>query len=181
MDRMSSSGKHDPPLTEVVGPASNGFGAVLVVSQAVDIFRFQDDVLAVSIIFNVMLFVIDRKVLNSLGNRMLVLGGPDAKRAEWRMADVGSSHHLAIILRTQGDVAAIVKGIETVSRLHEVSDGCALLLFHPHLGFRRSKLVAVLQVLLIARICVGSKVPSRPDHAIPETKKELIVLQQLRR
>src|SRR3954453_9003604 len=125
MDRMSSSGKHDPPLTEVVGSASNGFGAVLFVSQAVDIFRFQDDVLAVTIVFNEMLFVIVDEFLNPLGNRMLVLGRPDAKRGEWRMADVGASHPLGIILRTQRDVAAIVKGIETVSRLHEVSDRCA--------------------------------------------------------
>src|SRR4051794_3411215 len=128
-----------------------------------------------------MLFVIDDEVLETRCDGMILVLDVNLERAQRGMTNVSTPHHLAIILRPQRDVTAIMQRVEAISRLHKFLNSGALLLRHPRLRFGRRKFGLVFKPLFISRVCIRAKISIRPDHSITKDQQQLIVLQQLAR
>ncbi len=66
MNRMPDRGKYHSSLAEVVSPAGNRLGAQILKLQAIDIFRFQDQVLRVLVVSDVVLLIVDDEMSSCL-------------------------------------------------------------------------------------------------------------------
>ena len=81
MNRVSYSGKYYPALAEVISPAADRLSSVAVVLQPIDILRFEDDMLAILVVFYVMLLIINDEITNALGDGVFALRWSYAKGA----------------------------------------------------------------------------------------------------
>src|ERR1700756_3287321 len=95
------------------------------------------------------------------------------------MIDVRSTYHLAIVLGRKRNVTAVVQGVQRTSTLHEVFDGCTLLLRDPGLGLLLRPVPTVLQRVRVF-IVVGLEISVGPDHAIAQNNKQAVRLQKSR-
>ena len=88
MNRMAHGCKYDATVAKIVSPAADRLSAQVAVHQAIDIFRVEDDVFAIFIVFHVVLLVVNNKLADPLSDGMSVGRWLDAERAQRRVADI---------------------------------------------------------------------------------------------
>src|SRR5208337_789882 len=170
-------------LAEIVCPARDRLSAQIFTAvasrQAIDILTLQQDVLGIFVIRYKMLFVVHHEVLNIARDGMLLVYHRHLERTQGRMRDVRPTHHLAIVLGRKRNVAAIVEGVQRSPSLHEVFDGCTLLLRYPALGLLLRPVSIALQLVRVF-IVVGLKISVGPDHSIAQNYKKAVRPQKAR-
>ena len=175
--RMADGGEDHTALAEIVGPTRDRLGAQVFTfekfRQAVDIFAPQEDVLRVFVIGDEMLFVVHHEVPNTMRDRMFLVHHRHLEGTQGRMIDVRPTHHLAIVLGRKRNVAAVVQGVQRTPSLHEVFDGCTLLLRDPGLGPLLRPVPIVLQRVRVF-VVVGLEISVGPDHAIAQNDKQAV-------
>src|SRR5215467_6474004 len=97
MDSVADGGKDHAPPAVVVGPSGNGFWPIVLVAQAIYVFGFEQNILAVLIVFDVVLLVVHHKILDALRDGVIA-DHADFERPQRWMADVGPALHIAISL-----------------------------------------------------------------------------------
>src|SRR5258708_14693856 len=102
---MTRRCKHYSSLAEVVSPARDRLRAVLFVSQTIQILGFEQLILGIFVVLDIVLFVVDHEIPNALGDRVRRVSNPHPEGPERGVTDVSSALHFAIRLRSQRDMA----------------------------------------------------------------------------
>src|SRR6516225_7430833 len=174
---MSDCGEDHASLTEIVCPARDRFSAQVPafadVSQAIDILTSQQNIPGILVVRHEMLFVVNDEILHAARNRMFLVHYRHLKGTQSRMIDVRATHHLAIVLGRKRNVTAVVQGVQRTPSLHEVFDGCTLLLRDPGLGPLLRPVPTVLQLVRVFAV-VRLKIPLGPDYSIAQHDKESV-------
>src|SRR5438067_1153911 len=124
---MSYRCEYHSPTAVIVGPSSNGFWAEILKRQAIDILSFEQNVLTLLIIVNVMLLVIHHKILNALRDRMLMVDHAHFERPQRRVSDISPTHHIAIRLGRQRNMAVVMQRVKAVSARDEFFQSLGLI------------------------------------------------------
>src|SRR5579862_4564144 len=138
MKSVADGRVNDASVAVIVGPARLRFRTIIswgnlryggsditrfiYPRQAVHILRFEDEVLRVLVVLHIMLLILNPEFANSFRDGVLVFCGPHAKRADWRMAAMGSPHHVAERLVHKANNVGIVIRMEPVPGFHKVLD-----------------------------------------------------------
>src|SRR3954451_4439257 len=126
MDGVAYSREYDSALSKVIGPSRDGFRSQLFIHQAVHILRLQNDVLAILIVLDIVLLIVDHERFQALSNGMPFSGGAHPKWPQRGMTDISSAHHVPVVFGAQRNMTRIVKSIEAITSRHEFFDGGAL-------------------------------------------------------
>src|SRR4051812_7909963 len=73
------------------------------------VFRFEQNVLGVLVVVDVVLLVVDKEVFNPSRDRMIGIDYAYLERTQRWVPDVGATHHVAIGLRRERHVAVVVE------------------------------------------------------------------------
>src|SRR3978361_1763691 len=98
MNSVTDCGECYAALAVVISPGRNGLRSVVLVTQAVDVVGFRKDILRIFVVRDKMLLVVDDEILETRGNRMIVVLDVNLERTQRGMTYVGSTHHLTIVL-----------------------------------------------------------------------------------
>src|SRR6476646_10408175 len=96
VDSVTYRCEYNPAVSKAIGPARDGFDSSLFVHQAVHILRLQNDVFAILVVLDVVLFIIDHERLQALSDGMACSGSAHTEGPQRRMTDIGSAHHFPI-------------------------------------------------------------------------------------
>src|SRR5205807_331869 len=111
VDGVPRRSEHDAAAAVIVGPARDRFRAVFFVSQAVYVFSFEQNILLVLVVFDVMLLVVDREILNALGDGMARIHDMYFEGPQRRMPDISTALDVTISFLAQRYVAVIVQRV----------------------------------------------------------------------
>jgi len=85
---VPDGGKDHAALSKIVGPTSDRFGSQVRKSQAVDIFGFEQDMLTIFVVFDVVLLIVHDERLDPLGDGVVFVDnvhfeGPQLRGSSW--------------------------------------------------------------------------------------------------
>src|SRR5579864_6393792 len=176
---MPGGCKNNPSAAVVVSPTCDRFHSPSLVLQAIEVFGLEKDVFTVFVVMHVVLLVIDYKSTDSPGDGVARIHHAHLKGPERRMADIGAPHHVAIRSRRQRNMAVVVERVKAVARLDELLKSARLFFSEPALRLGLMEILLVLKALLVGRVRIGAEISIGPDHAVTQTEKQLIIVEQV--